>query len=426
MTDPRVRHVVGCMTGTSLDGLDCALTRITGTGLDMTAKFLGLISRPFDDAFRATLRHLAEGNPAPPIEYMRAARTLGVLHADAVEALLREHGEVLSPGRGVLAADAPRGRGGLNEPPQAPFPGVDFVVAHGQTIWHAPQDTLSWQLFDPWPLVRHLGVPVCYDLRQADLIAGGQGAPITPIADWVMYREQANTVINLGGIANVTMWSSDGWIEAGDLWPCNIVLDGLTRTLHPGHHFDRGGAFARAGVDPDIGIDSAVVEMMRSCVEDRLGNNWRSMGREPFSQSWFKEVLADFRNTALSVYPEDMLIAGAAYAIADSVIGLYLPHAQQEPDIRYSSPRRIVLAGGGVRNDFLMECLREYTAHWAGDVFQIESVTLSDDLGIPCEAREAMGFAVLGALSQDGVPITLPRVTGATNPGVAGCWVYPK
>src|SRR5262249_15695302 len=155
------------------DGLDVVLTAITGRGLDMRAQFIGMVSRPLGE-LREELRHFASGGAAEPIRFMRAARRLGELHADAVAALCAQEG----------------------------CKDLDFVVAHAQTIWHAPDDPVtrgsggggggveagvSWQLFDPWPIVRRLQVPVCYDLRQADLIAGGQGAPITPISDWVMY-----------------------------------------------------------------------------------------------------------------------------------------------------------------------------------------------------------------------------------------------
>ena len=172
------RFIAGCMTGTSLDGLDVALAEVRGRGVDLEAKLLGTIGRPLDDV-RGPLLDLARGAAAPPINYLRAGRRLGELHADAIAAL--------------CARDLAHGAT------------LDFVTAHGQTIWHAPDERLSWQLLDPWPIVRRLGVPVCHDLRQADLIAGGQGAPITPVADAILYRDAGTaTIVNLGGICNVT------------------------------------------------------------------------------------------------------------------------------------------------------------------------------------------------------------------------------
>lgn len=387
---PSVRHVVGCMTGTSLDGLDCALVRITGTGLGMTAKFLGMVSRPFDDTVRATLRHLAEGNAAPPIDYMRAARMLGVLHADAVAALLDAH-----------------------PIPDPRSPNPDFIVAHGQTIWHAPQDTLSWQLFDPWPLVRHLGIPVCYDLRQADLIAGGEGAPITPIADWVMYRSEdpVTVVLNLGGIANGTLLyeGQPGWTNGRDLCPCNLLIDGTVQRLYPERRYDDRGAIAASScIDPRWRQDTTLRELF-----DWSG---RSLGREQLIDGWFDRLWSVLQPDAVNQWSEPI-------NERKDIVGLVTDAVAQRIGewLREEDPNRVIFAGGGARNDWLVGQIGRYSK--LGD-----TAVLSDDLGIPCEAREAMAFAVLGALSQDGVPITLPQVTGANasgGPGVAGCWVYP-
>ena len=261
MPQPRTRWVVGCMTGTSLDGLDAALVKIEGTGLDMRAMFEGMVSKPLA-GLAPDLKHLAEGNPAKPIDYLRAARSLGELHADAVDELLANkapgsaggsvtphtpHQHTSPPARKRHESDTRSARrenatndDGSDErrpttdPPAEPGAfKIDFVVAHGQTIWHAPRDDvgrLSWQLFDPWPIVHRLNVPVCYDLRQADLIAGGEGAPITPIADWVMYRSDTRdrTIANLGGVCNVTYLFGGREVSsicASDVGLCNLLID---------------------------------------------------------------------------------------------------------------------------------------------------------------------------------------------------------
>ena len=151
MSTKRKRHIIGCMTGTSLDGLDVVLAEVVGGGRQITAKYIGMASRHLSE-LGDELSYFACGNPAEPIRYLRAARLLGNLHADVIGDLLKQHNDVT----------------------------IDFVVAHGQTICHAPHEHLSWQLFDPWPIIRRLNVPVLHDLRQADLVAGGQGAPITP------------------------------------------------------------------------------------------------------------------------------------------------------------------------------------------------------------------------------------------------------
>ncbi|MEM1447279.1 MAG: anhydro-N-acetylmuramic acid kinase [Planctomycetota bacterium] len=368
-TIPRVRHVVGCMTGTSLDALDAVLTRIVGTGLDMTAEFVGMYSVDLPDDLRATLLSMGNGEPHPPLEYLRTARYIGVFHAQAVADLIQKF----------------------------PHEHVDFVVPHGQTIWHAPDDAISWQLFDPWPIVHSLKLPVCYDLRQADLVAGGEGAPITPLADWVMYRHDADVVINLGGVANLTVLGAQATdIDGFDQGPCNLMLDGLCRALFD-ERYDRDGRHALAGrVDPEV------LAVMRAAV-DAISRDG-SKGREQYSTRWSSQLASTCLKTASA---EDVL-RSAVHLVA-TLIAAY-------PKERGS--QRWVLGGGGVRNRVLMQELRDQSGG--------AQVQASDERGIPAEAREAMGFAVLGALSADGVPITLPQVTGSTSPGVAGSWAYPN
>ncbi|MEM8737235.1 MAG: anhydro-N-acetylmuramic acid kinase [Planctomycetota bacterium] len=365
---PRVRHVLGCMTGTSLDGLDAVLTRIIGTGLEMTADYIGSATAALPDRLRSALLALAQGQPMPPLEIMRTARHLGVLHAEACRDLIQSY---------------------------APERPLDFVVAHGQTVWHAPADRLSWQLFDPWPIVRALGLPVCYDLRQADLIADGEGAPLTPLADWVLYREHADAVINLGGISNHTLLHPDPTqIRGGDGGPCNLLLDGLCQDYF-GEPYDRDGRHALRGKPA-----AKVAAFLHDAIDEIRRSG--SLGREQFSAAWLRRIADQCRVWA---GPEDVLATAAA------VVARY---AAGPPSS--SEPRRWVVAGGGAHHPLVLENLRILTK---------TELKRSDDLGIPCEAREAMGFAVLGALSADGVAVSLPQVTGSHQPGVAGSWAYP-
>lgn len=397
----RERIVAGCMTGTSLDGLDAALVRIIGTGLDMRAELLGHTATPLPSGLRDTLMHLTSGSAAEPLTYMRAARGVGELYADGVQQLLDEtHG-----------------------------PPPEFVVAHGQTIWHAPRPRkedadqpnpgpMSWQLFDPWPVVKRIGVPVCYDLRQADLIAGGEGAPLTPIADWVMYRDKAAIVFNLGGVGNYTsLIEGFDLLHAGDICPCNLLLDGLSQRLL-GEPYDKDGACASKGKrvqDVLLAINRAILKTYRE------HGHPHSIGREQFSPHWLDRLIETIRPMA-SV--EDILRS----AVINTAIDLCAPMDELDESTDWDEGHRhmIVVAGGGAKNKTLVEQMRvELTVDPEDDNTwrpYCYDVVLSDELGIPCEAREAMGFAVLGALSQDGVPISLPQVTGAKDPGVAGVW----
>jgi len=371
MNQPRTRWIVGCMTGTSLDAVDVVLAKVTGSGLEMTAQPIGHLDQslgPLADRLRA----LASGTPAPPIDVLRAARALGELHAEAVARLLEqcEHGP------------------------------IDLVAAHGQTIWHAPDENLSWQLFDPWPIVRRLKVPVVCDLRQSDLIAGGQGAPITPLADWILYRHatRERLVVNLGGICNVTHLPAGGspdQVRGGDVGPCNLLIDGLVRLLFAGQPFDRDGKLAGQGTP-----HAELYDRVRQAPFFARPAP-RSTGREDFSDDWVRSLA-----TGWTADPHD-LVASAVDAVARLI-------ANAAEDCHAAD---LILAGGGAHNPLLVQAIRQHAPE--------RNVVLSDDLGIPVQAREALAFAALAALSQDGIPITLPAITGATEPTRAGTWVYP-
>lgn len=363
------------MTGTSLDGLDVVLTHVTGSGLDMRVQLIAMVSRPLDD-LRDSLLHLASGGAGTPIDYMRAARGLGELHADAVAELCDQH----LPGGASLG----------------------FVAAHGQTIRHAPREHMSWQLFDPWPIVRRMKVPVCYDLRQADLIANGEGAPITPIADWVLFRERANLIVNLGGICNVTYWKNPATnprnIEGVDLCPCNLLIDGLVRRLFSPRTIDNNGEISAQGK-----FSERIFRLFKAAAPIQ-GPGEPSLGREQYDDRWFDMII---EQAGSSCARHDLLRGAVEFVIA----------AVDECSKSFTADA-VVLAGGGARNLTLVEGIRSRN-------LETEKVQLSDGVGIPCEAREAVCFAVLGALSQDGVTITLPQVTCSEKPGIAGAWAYP-
>ena len=368
MGGDRTRWVAGCMTGTSLDGLDVVLARVKGSGLQIKAECMGAVHEPLGE-LADVLQPLATGQPAAAIDYLRGARQLGRLHAEVIDRLCS--------GRQL-----------------------DLVVAHGQTIRHAPDEQLSFQLLDPWPIVRRLNVPVCYDLRQADLIAGGQGAPITPLADWVLYRraDRHRRIVNLGGICNVTDLPAHclpADVTGQDIGPCNLLIDAVVRRFFPDERFDRDGAISsqgRAG-------DGLYELMLQSAFFARARP--RTTGREDFDRQWVNDLLERCDVTGADA------VASAVYAVGRLVLVAAPPNDGD-----------LVLAGGGSKNPTLVETIRAHAPDSC-------HVVLSDHLGIACEAREALCLAVLGALSQDGVPVTLGQVTGAKEPGVAGAWIYP-
>jgi len=351
-----MRVVVGVMTGTSLDGIDTVVARIEGVGLRMRARLL--LHR--SDAL------------GPVADGLRRAAAQEPLNAGELACLALQLGERLAE-----AIEAARIEAGVGVP--------DLVAVHGQTIVHKPP--VSWQLVNPAPIATRLGCPVVFDLRQADLAAGGQGAPITPLADWVLFREASTrrAVVNLGGFCNASIVTPDLDDVLGfDVCVCNLVLDAVARAAL-GASYDQDGRAARSGLS-----DREAVDALRATLDAQRSAR-RSLGTGDEAVAWVTEHAQRLSGADL-----------AASAVA--AIGGCINAAVTEHDVK-----DIVLAGGGARNLALAEA--------------IHGAVLSDQLGVPIEAREALAMAVLGAMCADGVPITLPQVTGCRAPApVAGTW----
>ena len=355
------RMIVGCMSGTSMDGIDAALVRVHGTGLNIRVELVRSASVSLDDADE--LRGFTNGHPLSAQRIRSLAVRLGEQHCVAIASTL-----------------------GQDE--------ADLIVLHGQTVLHEPP--LSWQLIDPWPVAAAFGCRVVSDLRSRSLATGGQGSPLTPLADWVLFRDpnETRTVVNLGGFANFTALPTDAdpsidnidLITGGDICACNLVLDRLARD-RLGTSFDEDGRAALTG-------EVSTAEAAR--LSNRLKpDHERSLGTGDEAQ-WFDDELA-------SLSPTDCL-ATACDAIARTITS-QLPASDAT-----------VIAGGGSCNRALM---RSFASHRSGRILE------SDAFGIPSQMREAVGFAVLGALADDGIPVTLPAITGSVTEGRDGQWILP-
>lgn len=359
-----MRLVFGFMTGTSLDGLDAAAVRVSGDSLGLRMdEIRATASLDIPARLGRSLRAIASGEPVPSRDIARAAHELGDLHAAGARELIA-----------------------LAGPP-------DLACAHGQTVLHAPPD--SWQLLNPWPLARETNCPVVYDLRGADLAAGGQGAPVTPIADWVLFREERETrvVVNLGGFCNVTVipaGAAPADLRGMDVCACNHLLNGAAR-LALDRPFDRDGEHALRGTP-----DAEVVESLA-----RLLAAQRAEGRSLGSGDELASALASNRSLA----PDDLL-ASVVGAISNTIASAISAH----------KPDRVLLAGGSARNRAMAGALAAQ--------FPMIPVEPTDALHVPATHREAACFAVLGALCADRTPITIPAITGCDSPApISGSWI---
>ncbi|MHC4209559.1 MAG: anhydro-N-acetylmuramic acid kinase [Planctomycetota bacterium] len=364
--DSPTRFVIGVMTGTSLDGIDVATAAIRGAGLDMRARLIRHGSADLGP-LAGDLRRAADQEPLTAEALAGLALALGERYADAIAG----------------AAE------GLDH--------ISLIAVHGQTVVHRPP--VSWQLINPAPVALRFNCPVVFDLRQADLAAGGQGAPITPAADWVLFGDAATrrAVVNLGGFCNVTVLGDDageplGGVRGFDVCVCNQLLDEAARRALDAP-YDEGGRAAQHGEAQDY----AVKELLEILTGQRTA--CRSLGTGDEARSWMAAY-------AERLLPED-LAATVVEAVASSITGALADHDVDE----------IVVAGGGARNRALLDALRRRAGC---------ALVVSDELGVPLQAREALAMAVLGALCADRVPITLPRVTGCAEPApLAGTWCLP-
>ncbi len=386
----RPRFVVGVMTGTSLDGLDAALVRIDGRGLSVRASLLALHASPFPAELAKGLRAAAEQTPLPASAFARLAVSFATHHIDAIRS--------------------------LTSGPEATGVGpLDLIVAHGQTIFHAPP--CSWQLLQPAPIVEALGVTTVCDLRQADLAAGGQGAPITPLADWLLFRAaEPRAIVNLGGFCNLTFLpggEDPETVRGADVCACNQVLDAVARRAL-GQPFDADGAAARRGRVDEEARD-ALIAALRSQRAAR-----RSLGTGDEALEWVERIAARRAGDDVAATATAAVGQVIGEAIADQFAGRLTAGSSERPPRTGSDPSAgiIALAGGGARHRGLAATI----AAVAG-----RPTRLLDELGVPIAAREAMAMAVLGTVAADGIPLSLAQVTGRRSPrALDGLWAFAR
>ena len=355
---------IGIMSGTSADGMDAAAVELTDDRPRSKITLLKHVARAHPDGLRYRILAAASGAPLPAHDTAILHRDLG----DAYATLARE----------VLAA--------IGRDPAC-------IAVHGQTIAHFPAERATLQLGDASRVAVATGVPVIDDFRSADVALGGQGAPLVPFADHLLFADGTpRAILNLGGIANLTLLPSANAddVLAFDTGPGNMVIDQLARK--GGNELDRDGAAAARGHV----VDAALANALAHPYFARRGP--RSTGREEFGAPFAQQLLSDVKSAGGSL---DDAIATATALTVESIGRALDGGAWKE----------LVVAGGGTRNTTLMEWLRARTK------LRVRS---TDELGIPAEAREAVAFAILGAYRLRGEPNTLPRCTGASRAVSAG------
>lgn len=367
--------VLGLMSGTSLDGITAALAHFTDEGAGrVAARLLGSRTTPYTADRRARLHAAMHG--ASPAEYCRVRVDLGHWLADAALALMDECGVDAS--------------------------GVDAVASHGQTLWHEPGHS-TWQVGDAATLAERTGIAVIHDFRSRDVAVGGQGAPLVPIADRLLFSHPTRwrALQNLGGMGNVSVVPPSGeagTVHAFDTGPGVAVVDAVCRALRPELQYDEDGRIAASG--------AAVMEVVDACLAEPYFHlpPPKSTGRELFGADYAARLMEGCRAARPSCSDADML-ATAVELTARSIGEAYtrwLPDAVEET----------VLSGGGARNGALVRAIERAVAP--------RMVRSFDSIFFDGEAKEAVAFALLGYLYLVGRPGNVPSATGARVPRILG------
>ena len=353
-------RVMGFMSGTSLDGVDVAIIETDGRD-DVVQGATGFAA--FSDGERAILARATRdalawnGYGDQPAILAGAA---GVIEAAHVLA-----------GRDLLSRCGP----------------VDLIGFHGQTVLHRPERGLTVQIGDPQVIADGLGVPVVAQMRQDDLQAGGQGAPLVPAYHAALARSLGCpgpvAFLNIGGVANLTWIGRDGALVAFDTGPGNGLIDEVVQARGVGR-YDDGGRLARAGQ-----VDQ---ERLAKLLEHPYfrGRGARSLDRYDFALDW-----AEGRKL------EDVVATLTAFTA--EAVGLALDHLPEAPDIW-------VLCGGGAHNPAMVDALRE----------RLGACRLASDLGLRGDYIEAEAMAYLAARSLAGLPLTWPETTGVRTASTGG------
>ncbi len=358
---------VGLMSGTSLDGMDAAFTRFTGP---THAELLGFATRPYSDAERNAIRAALNGGSAA--DFARLHRRLAEWACDAVQ----------------LALDAGRGRAS----------DLAFIAFHGQTIWHEPP-SVTWQLGEAALLAERFGVRVVSNFRARDVAAGGQGAPLVPVADVLLFgaADAPRVLLNLGGMANLTYVerrAQERGAFAFDTGPGVAVVDAVARLVRPGLPFDRDGALAAKGVPNEVVLADLLADPFFWAPPPK------STGRERFGDAY-----------AESLHRRVPGPDGVATAVELTARSIGQAFARWVPPVP-----EVVVSGGGVHHPGLMSAL-ERALQSVGPSPRLRRF---DDLFFPGDAKEAVAFALLGYLTLHGQPGNLVAATGAAGPRVLG------
>jgi anhydro-N-acetylmuramic acid kinase len=374
------RWIIGLAAGSSGDRVDAALLETQGVGLDLQARLLHAVHPAYPPELRDLLLRVKSSRPCE-------LRQVGLLH--------RLLGETLAAAARQVADRA-----------SFSLQRVLCLGCPGHTVWHDPDAQFPSTLSLGMAAVaaERTGVTAVSDFRARDLAAGGQGVPLAAMADHLLWRhpEESRCLVHLGGIARVVYLPAGGRVqnvlgfEAG---PCSLLLDGLMRQVSGGREaYDPGGKHAVQG------------RCIEPLVQRWLGHPYlqrrppKSLPRHAFGEEFAVQAVQLARQLNATVHD---LLCTATHFVARGIAGSVRRFV---PELR--PPARVLLSGGGARNGLLLHLLEQ---QFAGTPLEG-----TDRLGVPGDARKAMAFGLLAALTLDGVPANVPSATGAGGARLLG------
>lgn len=400
--DPK--KVIGLMSGTSADGIDACLVEITGNGIDTKANILDFETYPYHETTRNAILETSNRETGTVDKVCQLNFYLGKLFAEAAKSV------------------ANKGR--------VPVTDIDLIGSHGQTIYHLPNPSIpsvanpfsgkkgifddsintqysssTLQIGEPSVIAQETGITTVADFRPRDIAAGGQGAPLIPYVDFILFRdkERGRALQNIGGIANVTFLPRDCGIDdviAFDTGPGNMVIDRITELVtNNASHFDQGGRLAATGSVNDRLLTALLAHPY--LIESPPKTTGREVFGRPFADNLYKNAVRS------GIEGRDILATVTMFtarAIADSYKQWILPkHHISE----------IIVSGGGVHNATLIKFLIQYFP----PSMKIYSI---NTFGIAPNVKEALAFAILANETISGNRNNIPSATGAKEPVIMG------
>lgn len=382
-----VRRAVGLMSGTSVDGVDAAIIEISGTK-SPAVRLIAFENYPYEPEIRQKIFALFDPNQATADKVGYMNFLLGEVYAKAAADIIKA--------AGFTAKD------------------IHVIGSHGQTILHAPELTdadgypihYTIQIGEGAVIAARTGIPCVSDFRTADMAVGGQGAPLVPFTEYLLYKKPDKNILlqNIGGIGNITVLPQNACPEqvmAFDTGPGNMIIDGLVSRLYSGRlSMDIGGKIAASGT-----VSQPLLRYLKENDYYRLPLP-KSTGRERFGMQYVESLLGFIRQHEI---PKEDAVASVTYLTAWSIADAYRYYIEKS-----CKADEIILGGGGSYNKTLVNFIKDEMGACGVKTYTQE------DIGMSSDAKEAVAFALLADCTMRKEANNLPKVTGASRPVILG------